>query len=134
MSEVVTAEQIEAFRTNGFVVVDDLLTDAELDTFEPLVTAAVAYRSAGRRAHTRGTPPHTSPQQSPTGFGGITLTSGFAFACPLRRPGQGGLTGHPFRRCRRLLTPPELPWPCRCVMAISGHCQFVRSDFALVSE
>ena len=47
MSEVVTAEQIEAFRTNGFVVVDDLLTDAELDTFEPLVTAAVAYRSAG---------------------------------------------------------------------------------------
>ena len=47
MSEVVTAEQIEAFRTNGFVVVDDLLTDDELDTFEPLVTAAVAYRSAG---------------------------------------------------------------------------------------
>ena len=47
MSEVVTAEQIEAFRTNGFVVVDDLLTDAELDTFEPLGTAAVAYRSAG---------------------------------------------------------------------------------------
>ena len=47
MSEVVTAEQIEAFRTNGFIVVDDLLTDAELDTFEPLVTAAVAYRSAG---------------------------------------------------------------------------------------
>ena len=47
MSEVVTAEQIEAFRTNGFVVIDDLLTDAELDTFEPLVTAAVAYRSAG---------------------------------------------------------------------------------------
>ncbi len=47
MSEVVTAEQIEAFRTNGFVVVDDLLTDAELDTFEPLVAAAVAYRSAG---------------------------------------------------------------------------------------
>jgi len=47
MSEVVTAEQIEAFRTNGFVVIDDLLTDAELDTFESLVTAAVAYRSAG---------------------------------------------------------------------------------------
>ena len=47
MSEVVTAEQIEAFRTNGFIVVDDMLTDAELDTFEPLVTAAVAYRSAG---------------------------------------------------------------------------------------
>jgi hypothetical protein len=47
MSEVVTAEQIEAFRTNGFIVIDDLLTDAELDTFEPLVTAAVAYRSAG---------------------------------------------------------------------------------------
>jgi ectoine hydroxylase-related dioxygenase (phytanoyl-CoA dioxygenase family) len=47
MSEVVTAEQIEALQTDGFVVVDDLLTDAELDTFEPLVTAAVAYRSAG---------------------------------------------------------------------------------------
>ena len=47
MSEVVTAEQIEAFRTNGFVVIEDLLTDAELDTFESLVTAAVAYRSAG---------------------------------------------------------------------------------------
>ena len=47
MSELVTAEQIEAFRTNGFVVIDDLLTDAELDTFEPLVTAAVAYRCAG---------------------------------------------------------------------------------------
>ena len=47
MSEVVTAEQIEAFRTNGFVVVDDLLTDAALDTLEPLVTAAVAYRPAG---------------------------------------------------------------------------------------
>ena len=45
MSEVVPAEQIEAFRTNGFVVVDDLLTGDELDTFEPLVTAAVAYRS-----------------------------------------------------------------------------------------
>ena len=47
MSEMVTAEQIEALQTDGFVVVDDLLTDAELDTFEPLVTAAVAYRSAG---------------------------------------------------------------------------------------
>ena len=47
MSEVVTAEQIEALQTNGFVVVDDLLTDAELDTFESLVIAAVAYRSAG---------------------------------------------------------------------------------------
>ena len=53
MSEVVTAEQIEAFRTNGFIVIDDLLTDAELDTFEPLVTAAVAYRSAATSAHSR---------------------------------------------------------------------------------
>ena len=55
MSEVVTAEQIEAFRTNGFVVVDDLLTGDELDTFEPLVTAAVAYPLRRRRAHARGT-------------------------------------------------------------------------------
>ena len=57
MSEVVTAEQIEAFRTNGFVVVDDLLTDAELDTFEPLVTAAVAYRSAGDERTLEELPP-----------------------------------------------------------------------------
>ena len=55
MSEVVTAEQIAAFRTNGFIVVDDLLTDAELDTFEPLVTAAVAYPLGRREAHARGT-------------------------------------------------------------------------------
>ena len=54
MSELVTAEQIEAFRTNGFVVDDDLLTDAELDTFEPLLTAAVAYPLGRRRAHARG--------------------------------------------------------------------------------
>jgi hypothetical protein len=39
--------QIEALRTSGFVVVDEVLTDAGLDTFEPLVTAAAAYRSAG---------------------------------------------------------------------------------------
>jgi hypothetical protein len=57
MSKVVTAEQIEAFRTNGFVVVDDLLTDAELDTFEPLVTAAVAYRSAGDERTLEEPPP-----------------------------------------------------------------------------
>jgi len=55
MSEVVTAEQIEAFRTNGFVVIDDLLTDAELDTFEPLLTPADAYPLGQRRAHAQGT-------------------------------------------------------------------------------
>ena len=55
------AEQIEAFRTNGFVVVDDLLTGDELDTFEPLLTAAVAYSLGRRRAHTRGTPNGTYP-------------------------------------------------------------------------
>jgi hypothetical protein len=86
MSEVVTAEQIEAFRTNGFVVVDDLLTDAELDTFEPLVTAAVAYRSAGdertleeprtgpvRRPEAWSRPgrrvPSTDPAAGPCGIG-----------------------------------------------------------------
>jgi ectoine hydroxylase-related dioxygenase (phytanoyl-CoA dioxygenase family) len=42
----VTVEQIEFFRTNGFVVIPDLLTDAELDDFEPIVTEAVAVRSA----------------------------------------------------------------------------------------
>ena len=60
MSEVVTAEQIEAFRPNGFVV-DDLLTDAELDTFEPLVTAAVAYRSAGDERTLEEPPPRGPP-------------------------------------------------------------------------
>ena len=78
MSEVVTAEQIEAFRTNGFVVVDDLLTDAELDTFEPLVTAAVAYRSGRRRAHTRGTSSARPTAHRRTGrFLSSPVTSGF---------------------------------------------------------
>jgi hypothetical protein len=63
MSEVVTAEQIEAFRTNGFIVVDDLLTDAELDTFEPLVTAAVAYRSAGDERTLEEPSAHSSAEQ-----------------------------------------------------------------------
>ena len=61
MSELVTAEQIEAFRTNGFVVIDDLLTDAELDTFEPLVTAAVAYRSGRDERTLEEPPPHDPP-------------------------------------------------------------------------
>jgi ectoine hydroxylase-related dioxygenase (phytanoyl-CoA dioxygenase family) len=43
---LVPPEQIEAFRTNGFVVVDGLLTDEELDRYEPLVTDAVAERCA----------------------------------------------------------------------------------------
>ena len=55
MNEVVPAEQIEAFRTNGIGRVDDLLTGDELDTFEPLLTAAVAYPLGRRRAHARGT-------------------------------------------------------------------------------
>jgi ectoine hydroxylase-related dioxygenase (phytanoyl-CoA dioxygenase family) len=42
---IVTAAQIDAFQENGFVVIDALLTDAELDEFEPLVTAAVDARS-----------------------------------------------------------------------------------------
>lgn len=37
---------VDAFRRDGFVVVDGLLTDEELDHFEPLVTAAVERRSA----------------------------------------------------------------------------------------
>ena len=64
MSEVVTAEQIEAFRTNGIVVVDDLLTDAELDTFEPLVTAAVAYRSGRDERKLEEPPPHTRRERT----------------------------------------------------------------------
>ena len=51
---MVTAEQTDAFRTNGIGRVDDLLTDAELDTFEPLLTPADAYPLGQRRAHTRG--------------------------------------------------------------------------------
>ena len=35
---------VEQFRRDGFVVVDGLLTDAELDRYEPLVTDAVATR------------------------------------------------------------------------------------------
>ena len=77
MSEVVTAEQIEAFRTNGFVVVDDLLTDAELDTFEPLVTAAVAYRSAGDERTLEEPPPDGSPLTVNGSFPSSPVTSGF---------------------------------------------------------
>lgn len=77
MSEVVTAEQIEAFRTNGFVVIDDLLTDAELDTFEPLVTAAVAYRSAGDERALEEPPPHGPPLTVNESFPSSPVTSGF---------------------------------------------------------
>ena len=52
---MVTAEQTDAFRTNGIGRVDDLLTDAELDTFEPLLTPADAYPLGQRRAHAQGT-------------------------------------------------------------------------------
>jgi ectoine hydroxylase-related dioxygenase (phytanoyl-CoA dioxygenase family) len=43
---VVAAGLVDAFRRDGFVVVDGLLTPEELEHFEPLVTAAVAQRSA----------------------------------------------------------------------------------------
>ncbi len=85
MSEVVTAEQIEAFRTNGFVVVDDLLTDAELDTFEPLVTAAVAYRSAGDE-RTRGTV--YGPRGGVEGAGPWAPGTGVSAGRHLRSPGR----------------------------------------------
>lgn len=39
-----TADQIDAFRRDGFVVIPDLLTPAELDGFGPAVDAAVAER------------------------------------------------------------------------------------------
>jgi ectoine hydroxylase-related dioxygenase (phytanoyl-CoA dioxygenase family) len=44
---LVTTDQIDAFRRDGFVVIDALLSADELDHYEPLVTAAVARRSAG---------------------------------------------------------------------------------------
>ena len=51
----------DAFARDGFVVVDGLLTDAELDHFEPLVTAAVHERSD---ADTRPLAERTRYQQS----------------------------------------------------------------------
>jgi ectoine hydroxylase-related dioxygenase (phytanoyl-CoA dioxygenase family) len=41
---VVETALVERFQRDGFVVVDGLLSDAELDHYEPLVTAAVATR------------------------------------------------------------------------------------------
>jgi ectoine hydroxylase-related dioxygenase (phytanoyl-CoA dioxygenase family) len=61
---IVTPAQIDAFTGNGYVVIDDLLTEGELDRYEPLVTAAVAERSAddGRPLEER-TPYQQSFQQ-----------------------------------------------------------------------
>jgi ectoine hydroxylase-related dioxygenase (phytanoyl-CoA dioxygenase family) len=42
-----TPIQVEAFRRDGFVVVPDLLDDAELTAFAPRLDAAVAARTAG---------------------------------------------------------------------------------------
>jgi ectoine hydroxylase-related dioxygenase (phytanoyl-CoA dioxygenase family) len=42
---LVTTEQVDAFRRDGFVVVAGLLNDDELDHFGPLVIDAVAHRS-----------------------------------------------------------------------------------------
>ena len=44
---IVTDTQIDAFARDGFVVVEDLLTAAELAHYEPLVTAAVHDRADG---------------------------------------------------------------------------------------
>jgi hypothetical protein len=44
---VVTAEQVRSFTADGFVVVDGLLTDEELDRYGTLVADAVADRQAG---------------------------------------------------------------------------------------
>ena len=95
---MVTAEQIEAFRTNGFVVVDDLLTDAELDTFEPLVTAAVAYRS-GRDVRTLEEPStHTRAAIGRWAVSAAHVTCGFSQDPPAKMPGEGRTNGHPFQR------------------------------------
>ena len=53
-------EQIEAFRTNGIGRVDDLLTDAELDTFEPLLTPAVGSARPATSARSRNARPTSS--------------------------------------------------------------------------
>jgi ectoine hydroxylase-related dioxygenase (phytanoyl-CoA dioxygenase family) len=47
--QLVEQNLIERFRRDGFVVVPDLLTDEETDTFGAAVTAAVAERTAGDR-------------------------------------------------------------------------------------
>lgn len=44
---IVTSEQIEKFRRDGFVVIDNLLTDAELEKFGAAVDRAVADRKRG---------------------------------------------------------------------------------------
>ena len=44
---IVAAELVERFRRDGFVVVPDLLTDAEVDAYGAAVTAAVRERTAG---------------------------------------------------------------------------------------
>jgi ectoine hydroxylase-related dioxygenase (phytanoyl-CoA dioxygenase family) len=43
--DVVTADLVDAFARDGFVVVPDLLTPEELDRFGPAVDSAVAHRS-----------------------------------------------------------------------------------------
>lgn len=45
MTRIVPAELVHAFTRDGFVVVPDLLTGDELDTFGPAVDAAVARRT-----------------------------------------------------------------------------------------
>jgi ectoine hydroxylase-related dioxygenase (phytanoyl-CoA dioxygenase family) len=61
---IVTRAQVDAFARDGFVVVDDLLTRDELDHYEPIVTAAVADRSADdNRSLEERTPYQQSFQQ-----------------------------------------------------------------------
>jgi ectoine hydroxylase-related dioxygenase (phytanoyl-CoA dioxygenase family) len=47
MADPCPQELVEAFARDGYVVVPDLLTDAELDRFEAAVTAGVRDRTAG---------------------------------------------------------------------------------------
>ena len=47
MPQVVTPQHVESFARDGYVVVDNLLTDDELDHFEPIISAAVTRRTAG---------------------------------------------------------------------------------------
>lgn len=49
MSPIVSDELVEDFRRDGFVVVPDLLTEAELERFAPQVDRAVAERTAHDR-------------------------------------------------------------------------------------
>ena len=53
MRSQLTNEQIESYRANGFVVIEDFLDDDELATWRSTVSEAVAARRASDSTTTR---------------------------------------------------------------------------------